>query len=42
MEGRICFETLLSKLPHYEVDLAGAKRLRTEFVQGFAQLPITF
>jgi hypothetical protein len=40
LEGRITLETLLRRMPDYEVDLAGAKRLRTEFVQGFAELPI--
>jgi cytochrome P450 len=42
MEGRVCFEELLATLPDYEVDLARVERLRTEFVQGFAKLPITF
>jgi cytochrome P450 len=40
LEGRITLETLLARMPDYEVDLAGAQRLRTEFVQGFASLPI--
>ena len=40
LEGRITLETLLRRMPDYEVDLAGARRLRTEFVQGFAELPI--
>jgi cytochrome P450 len=42
MEGRICFEELLRRIPDYVVDEDGAERLRTEFVQGFASLPITF
>jgi hypothetical protein len=42
MEGRITLETLLARMPRYEVDLANARRLRTEFVQGFSQLPISF
>ena len=41
-EGRITLETLLARMPDYEVDLAGAERLETEFVQGFARLPIRF
>ena len=41
-EGRIALETLLARMPHYEVDLAGAERLETEFVQGFSRLPIRF
>jgi cytochrome P450 len=40
LEGKITFETLLARAPTYEVDLDGAERLRTEFVQGFAKLPI--
>ena len=29
-------------MPDYEVDLANAERLYTEYVQGFASLPIDF
>jgi hypothetical protein len=39
-EGRIALEELLRRDPEYEVDLAGGERLRTEFVQGFARLPL--
>jgi len=39
-EGRIALEELLRRDPEYEIDLAGAERLRTEFVQGFARLPV--
>jgi cytochrome P450 len=42
LEGRVTFETLLARMPDYEVDLDRAVRLRTEFVQGFASLPIRF
>ena len=42
LEGRVTLDTLLARMPEYAVDLAGAKRLRTEFVQGFAELPITW
>jgi cytochrome P450 len=41
-EGRITLETILKRIPEYEVDLENAVRLRTEFVQGFAHLPIRF
>jgi cytochrome P450 len=41
LEGRIGLEALLAHMPEYEVDLGHAERLRTEFVQGFASLPIT-
>ena len=37
---RIALEELLRRDPEYEIDLAGAQRLRTEFVQGFSQLPV--
>ena len=40
MEGRVCLEELLATWPEYEVDHEGAERLRTEFVQGYAALPI--
>ena len=39
-EGRIALEELLARDAEYEIDLDGAERLRTEFVQGFASLPI--
>jgi hypothetical protein len=42
MEGKVTLETLLRRIPDYEVDLARAVRLRTEFVQGYASLPIRF
>ena len=40
LEGRITLETLLRRMPEWEVDLEGAERLRTEFVQGFQSLPV--
>jgi cytochrome P450 len=39
-EGRIALEELLRRDAEYELDLARAERLRTEFVQGFAHLPV--
>jgi cytochrome P450 len=42
MEGRVSLETLLPALGDYEVDLANAVRLHTEFVQGYGSLPVTF
>ena len=42
MEGRLTLEAILARAPDYEVDLERAVRLRTEFVQGFASLPIRF
>lgn len=41
MEGRVLFEEVLRAFPDYEVLLDESERLRTEFVQGFARLPIT-
>jgi hypothetical protein len=42
MEGRLTLEAILARIPDYEVDLDRAVRLHTEFVQGFASLPIRF
>ncbi len=39
-EGRIALEELLARAPEYGLDLARAERHRTEFVQGYATLPI--
>jgi cytochrome P450 len=41
-EGRIGLTELLAREPDYEIDIAGAVRHRTEFVQGFASLPVRF
>jgi hypothetical protein len=40
MEGRVCFQEILARFPGYEVEESRALRLHTEFVQGFASLPI--
>jgi len=40
MEGRVCFGAVLERFPEYELDLEKSVRLRTEFVQGFASLPL--
>jgi cytochrome P450 len=42
MEGKVALEELLAAAPEYEVDLPRVERLRTEFVQGYAKLPIRF
>jgi cytochrome P450 len=42
MEGRVGLEELLAAIPEYDVDWPRVERLRTEFVQGFASLPIRF
>ena len=40
LEGRICLEETLKRMPNYVVDLDRAERLVTDFVQGFASLPV--
>lgn len=42
MEGKVMLEEVLRRLPNYSVDLANAKRMRTEFVQGYLELPVDF
>jgi cytochrome P450 len=39
-EGRLALEELLARSPEYELDLDAAERHRTEFVQGYASLPV--
>jgi cytochrome P450 len=42
MEGKVCLEETLRRVPDYELELDRAERLVTDFVQGFAKLPIRF
>jgi hypothetical protein len=42
LEGRVCLEELLKRIPDYEIDLEHSERLLTEFVQGYWKLPIQF
>jgi hypothetical protein len=42
MEGRVLLEEVLARIPDYEVVAERAVRLRSEFFQGFASLPIRF
>jgi cytochrome P450 len=42
MEGKVCLEETLRRIPDYEVQIDRAERLVTDFVQGFAKLPIRF
>jgi hypothetical protein len=42
MEGRVCLEEILARFPDYTVHPEEGERLRTEFVQGFASLPVRF
>jgi hypothetical protein len=42
MEGRVCLEEALRRIPDWEVDWDETERLRTEFVQGFAKLTLRF
>jgi cytochrome P450 len=42
LEARLGLEAFFDRVGEYEVDVAGAERLRTEFVQGFKSLPVRF
>jgi cytochrome P450 len=42
LEARVCLEETLKAIPEYELDVTGAERLVTDFVQGYAKLPVTF
>ena len=42
MEGKVCLEETLRRIPDYELLMDRSERLVTDFVQGFAKLPIRF
>jgi len=42
LEGRLCLETLLGRMPDYEVEEARLQRIRTEFVQGWESMPVRY
>jgi cytochrome P450 len=42
MEGKVCLEETLRRIPDYQLDLDHAERLVTEFVQGYGTFPIRF
>ena len=42
MEGKVCLEETLRRIPDYQLQMDRAERLATDFVQGFAKLPIRF
>ena len=42
IEGKICLEETLRRIPEFEVPMERADRLITDFVQGYAHLPISF
>lgn len=42
MEADIALRELLKRAPNYEIDASGARRNRTEFVQGWMSLPTKF
>jgi cytochrome P450 len=42
MEARVCLEEALRRMPDWDVDWDASERLRTEFVQGFANLTVRF
>ena len=41
-EARVALEEILAAMPDYTVDLDSPERLCTEYVQGFASLPIEY
>ena len=42
MEGKVCLEELLKRIPEFDLAMDRADRLVTDFVQGYASFPITF
>ncbi|MGH0033085.1 MAG: cytochrome P450 [Myxococcota bacterium] len=42
LEARLALTELLSRIPRYEIDVENAVRNRTEFVQGWLNLPATW
>jgi cytochrome P450 len=42
LEGKLCIEETLKRIPNYEIHLDRAERLVTDFVHGYASFPITF
>jgi cytochrome P450 len=42
MEAKLCLQKLLADAPRYEVQEDQLSRLRTEFVQGWATMPVVF
>jgi cytochrome P450 len=42
LEARVAIDEILTVMPDYTVDLAASERVYTEFVQGFASLPLEF
>jgi cytochrome P450 len=42
LEGRLCLEWMLENLPEYSVEEEKLQRIRTEFVQGWEQMPVVY
>ena len=42
LEGRVLLEETLARIPEYRVEHERAERLVTDFVQGYAALPVSF
>ena len=42
LEARLGLEEFFARVGDFEVNVEGADRLRTEFVQGFKSLPVHF
>ncbi|MCG8590618.1 MAG: cytochrome P450, partial [Proteobacteria bacterium] len=42
LEGRVCIEETLKRIPEFELQMDRAERLVTDFVQGYWTFPIQF
>ena len=42
LDARVGLEVYFARVGDFDVDIYRAKRLRTEFVQGFKSLPVRF
>ena len=42
IEGRLCLQKILAAAPEYDVKESELRRIRTEFVQGWETMPVTF
>ena len=42
LEGKLCLEKILGAMPEYEVQESQLTRIRTEFVQGWETMPVTW
>ena len=40
LEARVALEEILARHPRYEIDFERARPIRTEFIKGYASLPM--